>query len=620
MVYWFFRYGYAVAIYLVWPALLMAGGLVVVALSRGREGRRSLHTSSPRRNRLVRDLAAAAAGFAVFNFVLLAAGGREGWLLGPPSRQHSYLALAGVGVLLIPALAAYATHLLIRDGGWLRDRLNHLRKPVRRRGEMGSAQFCTPREYVRFNTPDLEGLAFLGAFWGADSYLRRIRRLDRGRGHFCLSVEDVARGILTIGGPGSGKTQSVILPSIADWMAAGRSVVVVDPQQELTDFVKHFAAVTGHAVIVHDPTSPTCPRFNLDSHIRDVSEATAIADVLLPVGQEVSPPTFWRESAQALLAACLLRYDTVGDILLALGNLRDLGRILGQQEDNIRLLATPFLVSSKDNKPVAAGIAATLAAALTGWADERVRAATATSDFSASHLIAHPTAIILTCPGRQRATYARYLGAVLRKLMLDLDTIAEGNGGALPAPVAMVIDEFPTLGKLDGLASDVNLVRKRRIGILIAAQTKGQFHLIYGRAATDALFAGLATQIIFGGCDQETADYYSHASGLTTEPLMARLGVAGQVRQRLLLTPDEIQSPARGNATVFSRYVTETHANQVILFARLTRLYERDDWAARLAAVYPDAALILERPSDESDRLPGSEIAWQQPAHEPSGD
>src|SRR5574341_2311508 len=64
MVYWFFRYGYAVAIYLVWPALLMAGGLVVVALSRGREGRRSLHTSSPRRNRLVRDLAAAAAGFA----------------------------------------------------------------------------------------------------------------------------------------------------------------------------------------------------------------------------------------------------------------------------------------------------------------------------------------------------------------------------------------------------------------------------------------------------------------------------------------------------------------------------------------------------------------------------
>src|SRR5690606_41913928 len=76
------------------------------------------------------------------------------------------------------------------------------------------------------------------------------------------------------------------------------------------------------------------------------------------------------------------------------------------------------------------------------------------------------------------------LGATLRKLMLDLDTIGERNRGPLPVPVGVILDEFPTLGKLDSLVADVNLVRKRRISVLIGAQTKGQFEMIYGREGT----------------------------------------------------------------------------------------------------------------------------------------
>ena len=112
------------------------------------------------------------------------------------------------------------------------------------------------------------------------------------------------------------------------------------------------------------------------------------------------------------------------------------------------------------------------------------------SDFDAELIVAQPTIVVLTCPGRMRAVYASYLGATLRKLMLDLDTIGERNQGPLPVPVGVILDEFPTLGKLDGLVADVNLVRKRRISILIAAQTKGQFHLIYGTEGTQALFTG----------------------------------------------------------------------------------------------------------------------------------
>ncbi len=128
----------------------------------------------------------------------------------------------------------------------------------------------------------------------------------------------------------------------------------------------------------------------------------------------------------------------------------------------------------------------------------------------------------------------------------------------------------------------------------MGAQTKGQFHMIYGTEGTQALFTGLATQIVYGGCDHDTADFYSKASGTTTadanpDPEKANF------RQRPVLTVDEVVTPQIGNCTIFARYVEPAFATQVILTARLTRLYEREDWKARFATKEDEESLLLER-------------------------
>lgn|GEM_PF-1499268 len=230
-----------------------------------------------------------------------------------------------------------------------------------------------------------------------------------------------------------------------------------------------------------------------------------------------------------------------------------------------------------------------------GWEEPLdVRANTSASDFDADLVVEQPTVVVLTCPGRMRAVYASYLGATLRKLMLDLDTIGERNKGPLPVPVGIILDEFPTLGKLDSLVVDVNLVRKRRISIMIGAQTKGQFHMIYGNEGTQALFTGLATQVIYGGCDADTAEFYSKASGTATTDANAD-DPNSHLRQRPLLTVDEVVTPQLGNCTIFARYVEAGFATQVVLNARLTRFYERDDWKKRLSATKDVQPLLLER-------------------------
>jgi len=528
-------------------------------------------------------------------------------LVGAP-RGINVMRLFLFGMLLafLLMVTVIALHSLLRDGGWLRERIDRLRSPSVKRGALGSSHFCTLREYRRFRRPDKDGLALLGAFWGEGK-----RRLDVGTGRFCLDGEDVARGILTLGGPGSGKTQGIILPAIADRMLSGHSLVVADPQGEITAHILKYAAVTRHLVVVHDPTSAAGPRYNLADGINNVSDARAIADVLVP--SAAGDNRFWTDSAAALLAACLIRFDNLGDIYNAMNDLKGLANALKSKKDDAALLANSFIASVGSDGKVASNVIATLATALTGWASTDVRANTAASDFDAELAVAQPTVVVLTCPGRMRAVYASYLGATLRKLMLDLDTIGERNKGPLPVPVGVILDEFPTLGKLDSLVADVNLVRKRRISILIGAQTKGQFEMLYGREGTQALFTGLATQVIYGGCDADTAEFYSKASGTATTDANTD-DPNSHLRQRPLLTVDEVITPQVGNCTIFARYVETGFATQVIFNARLTRFYERDDWKQRLATAKGSEALLLER-GLEIDELV-EEIPAEQPIAE----
>lgn len=509
-------------------------------------------------------------------------------VVGQPPRyiNQPRILIFAIGHWIAIFLVNIAIYQNLQPGGWLRQKLDQQRNPPVQRGELGSSHFCTHREYKRYRRVDAEGMTFYGAFWGE----RKIR-LDAGQGMFCLNGEDAARGILALGGPGSGKSQGVILPAIADNMMNRHSLIVADPQGELKHHILKYARVTGHLVVIHDPTGTDAPRFNLAENIQTVSDARAIADVLVPSAQ--GDNRFWSDSAAALLAASLIRYSNLGEIYEALKDLKAMAGDFSKQVDDAALLANSFIASVNSDGKVASNVVATLATALTGWASIDVRQNTAASDFDADLIVQQPTVVVLTCPGRMRAVYASYLGAVLRKLMLDLDSIGEANQGPLPMPVNIILDEFPTLGRLDSLVADVNLVRKRRISILIAAQTKGQFHLIYGNDGTQALFTGLATQLVYGGCDAETAEFYSRASGTATQQDGDKDHPT--YRSRALLTVDEVITPQAGNATLFARYVDPGYATQIILTCRLTRLYERKDWAMRLKQSEGREAMLLER-------------------------
>lgn len=512
----------------------------------------------------------------------------------PPSVDARRLLGIGLFGTLIVLLANLIVISQSAPGSRLRLWADSFRAISRRQASHGSSHFATPQEYRRFRALSDGGVCLYGKFMGQRIGERFLYLGDR----FTLSAEDAARGLLTIGNPGSGKSSSVILPVIYDAMRAGQNLVVADPQHELSKHVVQYARLTGHRVVLHDPTEARSPRFNIASDIRNVSDARAIAEVLVPKAGQ-GGESFWTQSAEMLLAACLLRFDHLGAIFAAFTDLKKLAATLASQDDDAQRLAGAFLNSVATDGKLATNIIATLSTSLTAWADETVRESTTVSDFTARTLVSarQPTIVILACPGPHRRVLAPYLGAVLTRLLRDLDALGERRGdGTLPVPVKFVIDEFPALGDLSAVVEFANLVRKRRISFLLAAQTLGQLENIYGRSGAETLLAGMAFQIIFGGCDPRTAEFYSQMTGIATRTERDQATGRATTQRRALLTPDEIVRPPQGSATLFGRYVTGEYATYAIVLARLTRIYERQDVREALARSEGGRARVCRRP------------------------
>jgi len=94
---------------------------------------------------------------------------------------------------------------------------------------LGSAHLCGKEAFRRWRRHDPWGWTLQGRFWGAKG--------QRLGDHLSLNGEDIARGVAVFGPQGSGKTQCVILPAIADRMRDGHSLVVTDVQGELQPYI-----------------------------------------------------------------------------------------------------------------------------------------------------------------------------------------------------------------------------------------------------------------------------------------------------------------------------------------------------------------------------------------------
>lgn len=287
-----------------------------------------------------------------------------------------------------------------------------------------------------------------------------------------------------------------------------------------------------------------------------VDDVQKIANILLP---DVSD--FWESEARSLFAGIVLYLCAVPEKIQSFG---EVVRTL-RSDDVVYNLAVVLDTIGKQIHPVAymniaaflqkadkerSGVISTLNSKLELWANPLIDAATAKSDFNINNFKREATTVYvgLTPDNIKRLEplmqvfYQQATEFLCRRLPTDEDKYG----------VLFMMDEFPTLGKMDQFKTGIAYFRGYNVRLFIIIQDTEQLKDIYEDAGMNSFLSNSMYRITFAANNVETAELISKMVGnktveqvSTNKPKFLDLNPAARSlhvseTQRALLLPQEV--------------------------------------------------------------------------------
>jgi len=526
-----------------------------------------------------------------------------------------------------------------RTGMWMVSVPSHLAVflaivlAVRRAKRLGGATDTHGSAHWARRT-DLEGAGLIGAdagvYIGAWPEHKRLQYLRHaGPQH-----------VLAFAPSRSGKGVGLVLPTLLSW---AESCVVNDIKGEnwaLTAGWRREAL--GSACLKFDPTAAAgeAARYNPLLEIRpwphDVRDAQLIADMLIdPDGQGTRD--HWDLTAHDLLVGVILQVLYAGHdktlhgclTLLAdpdnkidatlesmLDALHDAGGVLGWTTalgDRTRTHpavagAARALLNKSDNER--SSVVSSAVKFLNLYRDPVVVRNTETSDFAMRDLMhaEAPVSLYLTIPPADIHRTRPLLRLLLHQIVSRLTEAMEfADGRTITGcrhPLLLMLDEFPTLGRMDVLQTALAYLPGYGIRAYLIVQDLTQLSHAYGRY--ESIISNCHVRVAYAANKVETAKLISDMAGTMTvhketrtytgsrlNPVLMHVMASEQETSRPLLTPDEVMRLPEDAALIFV-------AGQPPIYGRKIRYY--------MDPVFAERAQI--RPPAQSDRLPHDWSHW----------
>jgi len=237
------------------------------------------------------------------------------------------------------------------------------------------------------------------------------------------------------------------------------------------------------------------------------------------------------------------------------------------------------------------------------YRDPVVARNTATSDFAVRDLMHHDrrVSLYLTIPPsdiyRTRPLLRLLLQQIVSRLTETMD-FGEGRGDRYRNPVLLMLDEFPTLGRMDVLQTALAYLPGYGIRAYLIVQDLTQLAHAYGRY--EAIISNCHVRVAFAANKVETAKLISDMVGTMTvhketrtytgsrlNPVLMHVMASEQETSRPLLTPDEVMRLPDDAALVFV-------AGHPAIYSRKIRYYEDPDFRARASIAAPAQSDRLE--------------------------
>jgi len=494
----------------------------------------------------------------------------------------------------------------------------------------GSSRWATTREIDRAGLLRDDGVVLcqtseavyattIDAAGKTQMVLRRLGRLVRHYG---------PEHLLAFAPTRSGKGVGLVVPTLHTWP---HSVLVYDIKKENWALTAGWRRQFSH-VWRFEPTSADSLHFNPLLEIRkglsEVKDTQNVADILVDPTGDKETKDHWQTTAHSLLVGSILHvlYAEPDKTLTGVATfLSDPGR--RQLETLQRMLETQHLPTGPH--PVVAqaaremlnksenelsGVFSTAMACLGLYRDPLIARSTSSSDFRIADLMnaARPVSLYLVVPpsdlSRTRPLIRLLINQIGRRLTESMDF---GGKTAYRHKLLLLLDEFPSLGRLDFFETALAFLAGYGIKCFLIAQSLNQLEKAYGQ--NNSILDNCHGRLTFAANDDKTAKRISDLLGQSTERktqksrsgsglFLTNRSVSEQEYARPLLTPAEVTQLSQDDGILFVSGLLPYRGKKV-------RYYLDPRFRGRDALHPPDAVV-----EQAAELLPTTPSDWEAPA------
>lgn len=348
---------------------------------------------------------------------------------------------------------------------------------------------------------------------------------------------------LVIGATRSGKSRSIVLPTIGIEGLAGENMVVSDPKGELHQYTYPFLEALGYNVFVLDFKNPDrSDHFNFLQEVIDAinddniplaqKKALDITEAL--VGNDTSSEKIWSEGEKSIMAACILavvydnrehpEYQNLTNVYHFINNMCEMSdnpplkryidtiEALNPNHPALALISATKVAPSKTQGSFNISALATLRL----FADINVYNLTKSNSFKIEDLNEQKTAIFIILPD-YNTTYYGVASLFVDQIYTKLADVADLQGGRLKRRVNFILDEFGNFAVIPDFATKLTVAGGRGIRFNLFLQSTAQLEsdskkVKYGKEGARTI-VGNCEYWIFLSSDLDTRKMISEEIG-----------------------------------------------------------------------------------------------------------
>ena len=406
-----------------------------------------------------------------------------------------------------------------------------------------------------------------------------------------LVTHDGPEHVMVFAPTGSGKGIGTVVPTLLSWR---QSVVAYDIKRELWNLTAGWRRQFSRCWCF-EPTATNSVRFNPLFEVRkgpaEVRDVQNIIDILVDPDGKAEKRDHWKTSAMSLLEGVILHvlYSEPDK------SLAGVARFIANPEMSIddtlsKMLVTPHLPSGPH--PVIAscargmlnksenelsGVVSTASTFLNLFSDPIIAANTRTSDFAITDIMNAdvPVSLYLVIPPSDIERTKPLVRLMLNQFGKRLtEKISFSDEPAYRHRLLLLLDEFPSLGRLDFFQTQLAFIRGYGIKAFLICQSLNQLEGTYG--PHNSILDNCAIRMTYTAADEKTAKRISDLVGTGTHVktqrsfsgggLFRRVSESEQEHARPLLTPDEILTLPFDDALLFAAGAAPYRARKLMYY------------------------------------------------------